>query len=125
MSDMMRPPAGGPAPGGMQEKMSLLNPTDMAAKAATGDVGRGQTVADFLQKNFGVRPEDPVEKLFAATKQQMQNRTMAGKLGVQQGQGAIPRPNPAPPTRPPAAPGPGMGGPPPAGGLDSLVSKIR
>ena len=83
MSDMMpqRPPQG-PPQGGMQGKMSMFNPTDVAAKAAMGDVRPDMTVGEFLQRNFGVSPDDPVQKLVEATKQQMQNRTMAGKLSL-------------------------------------------
>ena len=142
MSSPMAPPMGraprpgGPPPGppglggGMQSKMSLFNPTDMAAKLATGDVGQNQTVADFLQKNFGVSPNDPLQKLLDATKSQMQNRTLAGKLGVQPGAGG--RPSPAPPSAP--TPSPAYSGPPPGpppgpaprggGGLDGLVSRM-
>jgi hypothetical protein len=122
------PPPGGPPPGGMQSKMSMFNPTDIAAKASTGDIQPGMTVADFLQKNFGVSPNDPLEKLIEATRSQMQNRTMAGKMGVQQGAGG--RPSPAPPTAPtrsPASPGGMPAGPAPrggGGGIDALVGRM-
>jgi hypothetical protein len=116
------PPPGGPPPGGAQSKMSMFNPTDMAAKVSTGDIQQGMTVADFLQKNFGVSPNDPLEKLIEATKSQMQNRTMAGKLGVPQGPGGSP-----PPARP-QAPTPPRGMPtgpaPRGGGLDGLVDRM-
>jgi len=116
MSDMRQmggmPPGGGMggmpggAPGGgmdVRSKMSMMNPTDMAAKASRGDVRPQQSVGEFLQKNYGVSPQDPVEKLFAAVKSQAQNATVPGKMGM-------------PPQRPPmpgGAPGGmpgGMGG---------------
>lgn len=110
MSDMMQggPPA--PQPGGdMRSKMSVLNPTDMAAKVTKGDVRPNQTVGEFLQRNFGVSPQDPVEKLFQSVKGQVKNATMAGKMGVQ------------PPSQPSAPPQPGQA---PIGGMDDLVKRI-
>lgn len=126
-------PAGGMPSGGMKSKMSLFNPTDIAAKGAMGDINPNMTVADFLQKNFGVRPEDPLQKLMEATKSQMQNRTMAGKLGAQQPPGGTPPQGAAPPPRPQMPPSGGAGGRPPMGAppqqggarsLDDLVNKI-
>ena len=110
------PPMGAPGPG----KQSLLNPTDMAMKSASGAVRPGMTVAEFLQKNFGVSPNDPIEKFIQAAKGQAQNRTTMGKMG-------------GPPQRPPMG---GMGGPPPGGAppagpmggappnLDSIMGKM-
>ena len=75
----------GGAPGGgmdVRSKMSMMNPTDMAAKASRGDVRPQQSVGEFLQKNYGVSPQDPVEKLFAAVKSQAQNATVPGKMGM-------------------------------------------
>ena len=115
MSDMMpQGPPQGPPQGGMQGKMSMFNPTDVAAKAAMGDVRPDMTVGEFLQRNFGVSPDDPVQKLVEATKQQMQNRTMAGKLGMQQG----------PPQRPGASPARPPMGQPQGGSLEDLVNKL-
>jgi len=87
MSDMMQ---------GVQGKMSVLNPTDMAAKVTKGDIRPNQTVAEFLQRNFGVSPNDPVQKLFQAAKGQVQNATMAGKMGVSGGQPPAGAPSPPP-----------------------------
>jgi hypothetical protein len=120
------PAMGGPPPGGsVQSKMSMFNPTDLAAKQATGAIRLDMSVGEFLQKNFGVRPEDPVQKLFEATKGQMRNRDMAGKMGVPP-QGQPPRPPQAPPGGAPPPPGapPQGGGRPPARGLDDLVRRI-
>jgi len=121
MSDMMqRPPMGGQPPqgGGMdvKSKMSVFNPTDMASKVSSGAVRPDQTVAEFLQRNFGVSPQDPVQKLFQSVKGQAQNATVAGKMGQPQG---APQPRPQMPM--------GGGSPPPQapGGLDSLMSKMQ
>lgn len=113
MSDPMMP--GGPG-GGVQGKMSVFNPTDMAAKVATGDVRPDMTVGEFLQRNFGVSPNDPVQKLVQATKGQIENRTMAGKMGAPQAQ--RPQPRPAMPT-PQPQPTPNRGS------LDSLVNRMQ
>lgn len=134
MSDMMRgggaPPArpapGGAPPGGggMASKMSMFNPTDVAAKASRGDLNQNQTVGQFLQKNFGVSPQDPVQKLFQSIKGQAQNSTALGKIG------GPPTPGGARPGAPPPA-GPAPGGAPaprpaaPApGGMQGLMSKM-
>ena len=132
MSDQMmggRPPMppqgggmGGPPPGGgmdVRSKMSIMNPTDMAAKASRGDVRPQQSVGEFLQRNYGVTPQDPVEKLFAAVKGQAQNATVAGKMGMPP-QGARP-----PQARPPMGGG-GMppGGQPPPRSMDDLVGRM-
>ena len=119
MSDMMMggrppmPPQGGGmpqgAPGGgmdVRSKMSIMNPTDMAAKASRGDVRPQQSVGEFLQRNYGVSPQDPVEKLFAAVKSQAQNATVAGKMGMPQRPQAQGRPM----QRPMPQGGGGMGG---------------
>jgi hypothetical protein len=122
MSDMMRPgppmggPPSGPPPGGMdvRNKMSVMNPADMAAKVTRGDIRPNQSVGEFLQKNYGVSPTDPVQKLFAAVKAQAQNATVGGKMG------APPRPG-GPPMG--AAPGaPPMGAPPTS--MDDLANRL-
>jgi hypothetical protein len=128
MSDMQRPMpsgTGAPRPGGAQSgvesKMSMFNPTDVAAKAAMGDIRPDMTVGEFLQKNFGVSPNDPVQKLVQATKGQLKNRNMAGKLGAG---GNRPAPRPAP--RRPVGPSGGAPRPQPqsGGSLDDLINKI-
>ena len=90
MSDM-RPPMGGPPMGGPPMgqpmgggKQSMLNPMDAAGAAATGGMSRGMTVGQFLQKNFGISPNDPMEKFVQVMKQQTQNATIPGKLGMGQ-----------------------------------------
>jgi hypothetical protein len=94
MSDMMQ---GAPAPQpGVKDKMSVMNPTDLAAKVTKGDIRPQQTVGEFLQRNFGVSPQDPVEKLFANIKGQAQNATVAGKVGMPQAPQAPPMPQQAP-----------------------------
>jgi len=148
MSDMMRgmPPGGGMpggmpgggmpggmggapggAPGGMdvRSKMSIMNPTDMAAKASRGDVRSQQSVGEFLQKNYGVSPQDPVEKLFAAVKSQAQNATVGGKMGMPQG--AAPGGPPGggmPGGGMPGGMGGGMGGGRPPMNMDELAGRI-
>jgi hypothetical protein len=107
MSDMM---GGAPAPQqGVESKMSVFNPTDMASKVTKGDIRPQQTVGEFLQRNFGVTPQDPVEKLFANIKGQAKNATVAGKMGA-----------PTPP-----APGqPQMPQRPPVRSLDDLTQRM-
>lgn len=126
MSDLaggppMGGPPSGPPPGGMdvRGKMSVMNPTDMAAKVTRGDIRPDQSVGEFLQKNYGVSPTDPVQKLFAAVKAQAQNATVAGKMGAPQG---VPRPG----GMPGGAPG-GMQRPqaPPPQNLDQLMGGMR
>ena len=128
MSSAMMPPQGappmggqgGPPSGGMdvRSKMSMMNPTDMAAKASRGDVKPNQSVGEFLQRNYGVTPQDPVEKLFAAVKGQGQNATVAGKMGMP------PRgPQGAQPPRPPMGGGGAPGGAPPRS-MDDLVGRM-
>ena len=119
------PPGGMPQGGGMdvRSKMSMMNPTDMAAKVSRGDVRPQQSVGEFLQRNYGVTPQDPVEKLFAAVKGQAQNATVAGKMGMP------PRgPQGAPQARPPMGggmPGAGMQRPqPPPQNMDDLVGRM-
>ncbi|KKL95330.1 hypothetical protein LCGC14_1855690 [marine sediment metagenome] len=120
MSDMMGPATGptGPQPGqDVRSKMSVLNPTDMASKLSSGDIRPQQTVGEFLQRNFGVTPQDPVEKLFANIKGQAQNATVPGKMGLPQGPRGAP---------PPAAP-PGMapqGAPQAPRGMDDLMKRM-
>jgi len=132
MSSAMRPPPaggmGGPPPGGMPQgggmdvrsKMSMMNPTDMAAKVSRGDIKPQQSVGEFLQRNYGVTPQDPVEKLFAAVKGQAQNATVPGKMGMPP-QGARP-----PQGAPPMGGRPGMppGGQPPPRSMDDLVGRM-
>ena len=130
MSSAMMPPQGappmgggmgGPPPGGgmdVRSKMSMMNPTDMAAKVSRGDVKPQQSVGEFLQRNYGVTPQDPVEKLFAAVKGQGQNATVAGKMGMPP-QGA------RPPQRPPMGGGMPQGGAqPPPRSMDDLVGRM-
>ena len=116
---------GGMPGGGMAGKMSMLNPTDVAAKGAMGQISKGMTVGQFLQQNFGVSPNDPIEKFIQVMKQQSQNATMPGKLGISP-QGPAPRPPMGGMGSPPGAP---MGGPPMGGSsgppnLEGLMSKL-
>jgi hypothetical protein len=76
------------------------------------------TVAEFLQKNFGVSPNDPIEKFIQAAKGQAQNRTTMGKMGGPPG-GARPPMGGAPPAGP-------MGGAPqgPPPSLDSIAGRM-
>ena len=109
MSDMMQ---GAPTPqSAMDAKASVFNPADMARKVTKGDVRPDQTVGEFLVKNFGVRPEDPVQKLFQNIKGQVQNRTAAGKVGMAP-QGQMPQ---RPMTQRPAQP---------VGGMDDLINRL-
>lgn len=136
MSDMMRPPTppmgggmGGPPPGGGMRppgggmgKTSMLNPMDVAGKAATGGISKGMTVGQFLQSSFGISPDDPMEKFIQVMKQQSQNSTTAGKLGVQQPpMGGRPPMGGMGGGRPPMPPSGGQGGPP---SLEGLMNKL-
>ena len=108
----------------VRSKMSMMNPTDMAAKVSRGDVRPQQSVGEFLQRNYGVTPQDPVEKLFAAVKGQAQNATVAGKMGMPP-QGA--RPQARPPMGGGMPPGGAMGGgrpQPPPQNMDDLVGRM-
>jgi len=120
MGDMMRggpPPqpgtGGPPMGGGLQSKQSVFNPTDMAAKVSKGDIRPDQTVGEFLQRNFGVTPQDPVQKLFQNVKSQAQNSTVQGKMGMP--------PSPSPMSGG-AAPMGAPSGPPQ--GLDDLMKRM-
>lgn len=120
MSDAMmggRPPMP-PQGGGMdvRSKMSIMNPTDMAAKLSRGDIRQQQSVGEFLQRNYGVTPQDPVEKLFAAVKAQGQNATVAGKMGMPQGQAMPTRPQPIRPQGAPQQP--------PMRNMDDLANRM-
>ena len=135
MSDMMRgmPPQGGGMGGGMpggargggmdvRSKMSMMNPTDMAAKVSRGDVRPQQSVGEFLQRNYGVSPQDPVEKLFSAVKAQAQNATVPGKMGMPQRPQGMPQG--APQGMPQGGMGGGMGGQRPPTNMDELTSRM-
>ena len=140
MSDMMprggMPPGGGMPSGppmgggGGMGKSSMLNPMDVAGKIATGGLSKGMTVGQFLQKNFGISPNDPMEKFVQVMKQQTQNATTPGKLGMGQ-KPPMPggRPQGGPPMggRPMAGPPSGGASPRPQGGppsLDGLMNKL-
>jgi hypothetical protein len=99
----------------VRSKMSMMNPTDMAAKASRGDVRQGQSVGEFLQKNYGVSPTDPVEKLFASVKAQAQNATVPGKMGMPPKPGGMPGGMPGGAPRPQA---------PPPQNLDQLTGRM-
>jgi len=118
----------GGMPGGAQQgapgmdvrsKMSVMNPTDMAAKASRGDIRKGQSVGEFLQKNYGVSPQDPVEKLFQSVKAQAQNSTVPGKMGAPPA-----RPPQARPQMPGASPGGMPGGGMPPKNMDELTGRM-
>lgn len=115
------PPQGGMPQGGMPQggmdvrsKMSVMNPTDMAAKLSRGDISKQQSVGEFLQRNYGVSPQDPVEKLFAAVRSQGKNATVAGKMGMPQAPQGAPRGMPQRPQRPQQ----------PMRSMDDLASKM-
>ncbi len=120
MSDVMQPGQD------VKSKMSVLNPTDMAQKLTSGDIRPQQTVGEFLQRNFGVTPQDPVEKLFANMKGQAQNATVGGKMGLPKAPGPQMPQLQGPPQAPPQAP---QGMPPraPQGaprGMDDLMKRM-
>lgn len=124
MGDMMRgaPPAqpgmgaAPPSGGGMQAKQSVFNPADMASKVTKGDIRQDQTVGEFLQRNFGVSPQDPVQKLFQSLKGQVQNSTGAGKMGM--------KPTPSPMPGGPSPMGGGMPQSAPPSGMDDLIKRM-
>ncbi len=119
MSDIQRPPMGGPQspPMGGRDAMSanrsIMNPMDMAAMAQTGTIKPGMTVRDLIEKVFKVPIDAPVEQLTQAIKQQGQNQSGIGKVGAM-AQGGPPQMGQPPgmgqptPTRPPAAPRQGI-----------------
>ena len=131
MSDMIqqgapapRPGQGMPPGGDVKSKMSVFNPTDMASKVSKGDIRQGQSVGEFLQRNFGVSPQDPVKKLFASLKGQAKNATVPGKMGMPSPQG--PKPGAPPGGRPQGPPGgmPPGGQPQPMRGMDDLIKRM-
>lgn len=107
MSDIPRPPMGGPPapPMGGQDAMSanrsVMNPTDMAAMRQTGTVKPGMTVRDLIEKVFKVPIDAPVEQLTQAIQRQGQNQTGIGKVGAMAQGGAPPMGPPAPGAAPP------------------------
>ena len=122
----------GGAPGGMPggappvdtSQESIFNPADAAMKAGRGDINAQMTVRDVLGK-MGIDVEGPASQLVKFSQDQMQKRTMSGKLGMQR-----------PPQMPPGGPGgpppggPGMGAPPPmppqgGGGIEGLMQNLK
>jgi hypothetical protein len=114
---------GGPPPGGsaLQGQESLFNPSDAAAVAGRGDINPQMTVREVLGK-MGIDVEGPASQLVKFTQDQMQKRTMSGKMGMQ-------RP-PAPPQGAPPGMPPGRGAPPPMpqagpGGIEGLMANLK
>lgn len=107
MADMM---SAMPGPGDplqkMQSQESIFNPADGAMKVARGDMQPNMTVRQVFEK-MGIDVEGPATQLTALFKDQMQKRTMAGKMGMAQPAGGPQGQPPAPP--PPQGPG-GMEG---------------
>lgn len=105
MSDIQRPPMGGPQspPMGGRDAMSanrsIMNPMDTAAMAQTGTIKPGMTVRDLIEKVYKVPIDAPVEQLTQAIKQQGQNQSGIGKVGAM-AQGGPPQMG-QPPQRPP------------------------
>lgn len=113
MSDpSMMPPGGGDPLQAMKSKESLFNPADMAMKASRGDVQPNMTVRQVFEK-MGIDVEGPASQLTQLFQQQMQNRTMAGKMGMAQPAGG---PRGAPPA-PMPSPGPG--------GMEGLMQTMK
>lgn len=97
----------------VRSMMSMFSPTDVAAKVGSGDIRPDMTVGEFLQVNFGVSPDDPIQKLAQAMQSQVQTKDIEGKMRAMQG-GAQPQPAPA---QPQPEPGPG--------GMAGLMSKLQ
>lgn len=101
MSDPSMMPPGGDPLQQMRSKESIFNPNDATMKVARGDVGPNMTVRQVFEK-MGIDVEGPASQLTAFFQQQMQNRTMAGKMGMAQpaggpqGQPSAPMPSPGP-----------------------------
>ena len=96
----------------MQSKESLFNPADATMKSARGDFQPNMTVRQVFEK-MGIDVEGPATQLTALFKTQMQNRTMAGKMGMAQPAGG---PQGAPPA-PMPTPGPG--------GMEGLMQTMK
>jgi hypothetical protein len=85
----------------MQSKESLFNPADASMKVARGDFQPNMTVRDVFAK-MGIDVDGPATQLTKLFQDQMQKRTMAGKMGMAppaggpQGQPPAPMPAPAP-----------------------------
>lgn len=128
MSDMMaqKPPMpGGMGGGGMGSPgglpRSTFNPMDMAAKAKTGQMSPNMTVAQFLQQNYGVSPNDPLSKFVQAVQGQMKTKDMPGKLAAMGGQ----VPGMGGPSQAPRMPQKPMGAPGGAPGISGLMSGLK
>lgn len=111
MSDMMQ---GGPAPQPGGAPKSMFNPTDAAMKAQQTGMNPQMTVGEFLQKAYGISPNDPLQKLAQVMKGQVGGATMPGKMAAMQGQ--------APGMGRPPQVGPGESGSP---GIAGLMSGMK
>jgi len=124
MSDMMMgggmqpDPAEDAAAQNVAQNRSMLNPTDGAFMAQSGQVNPDMTVGQFIENTFHVKWEDPLAKLQEAAKSQLKNRTPAGKMNALAGgaQGAPP-PGGMPPGGQPPMP---QGG----GGMDEMMAQM-
>jgi hypothetical protein len=117
---MGAPPGGGSA---LQGQESIFNPADATAIAGRGDINAQMTVRDVLGK-MGIDVEGPASQLVKFSQDQMQKRTMSGKMGMQ-------RPPAAPQGAPPGMT-PGRGAPPPSpqgagspGGIEGLMANLK
>lgn len=116
-------PEGVEAMKNVENNRSVFNPTDMAAFYQQGQARPDMTVGQYMENIFGVKWEDPLQKLVVASQKQLQNRSNVGKAkniakGAQQLPGQQPggmfqanRPRPQ---------GGGQGG-----GLDELMNRME
>lgn len=94
---------------------SMFNPADVGAMRQQGGIQPGMQIKDLLAQ-FGLTPEDPVEKLAQVMKSQVQNASPIGKMENMAGQ--------------PAPSGAGLGGEPSLGSpprppMDRLMNGMR
>lgn len=101
----------------LDQNRSMLNPTDVAAMGATGQIRPDMTVREFLESQ-GVDVEGPVQQLRDLAGKQTQTATALGKARVMGAQRPAPRMG-APAT--PAQPAPAR--PPQGGGLQRLMGR--
>jgi len=115
MSDMMQAPPGMEDPQAamqnVEDNRSILNPTDGAMMKQSGQISQDMTVGMFMENVYGVKWEDPVQKLVESANKTMKNRTGMGKAQAMAQPGQMPGQPPGPPGRPPAVPPqPGLAG---------------
>jgi hypothetical protein len=107
---------------GIRANRSILNPTDAASMAQTGDISPNMTIAQFFS-NFGIDVnKDPVTDLAKFAQSQMQKANPIGKMLNMGSPGGSPGSSPSPGGGQAPSPPPSSSAPP---GLGGLMSQMR